>query len=173
MLTDGGHRWQVLVAISALLALAGVIIPVVFIATNRSPSRATPAPESARDRPDQGWSAPIRRLCTGRPHALRQHFQRSADHPYDRRDRHRYPQGCCDHPGWNPRDISWAPDGRFAYVVNEGSNAVSVIEATTNQVTANIPTGGISISIAVLPNGRQDYVSNLDSGTLTVLVLTD
>lgn len=29
----------------------------------------------------------------------------------------------------NPRDIIWAPDGRFAYVVNEGSNTVSVIDA--------------------------------------------
>ncbi|MGA9308809.1 MAG: beta-propeller fold lactonase family protein [Pseudonocardiaceae bacterium] len=31
--------------------------------------------------------------------------------------------------GKNPRDITWTPDGRFAYVVNEGSNNVSVIDA--------------------------------------------
>jgi YVTN family beta-propeller protein len=72
----------------------------------------------------------------------------------------------------NPQDIIWAPDGRFAYVVNEGSNTVSVIDARTNQVTATIPTGENPSSIAVLPNGRQAYVSNLDSGTLTVLELT-
>jgi molecular chaperone DnaK len=47
-----------------------------------------------------------------------------------------------------------------------------VIDARTNQVTATLPTGGSPSSIAVLPNGRQAYVSNLDSGTLTVLELT-
>jgi YVTN family beta-propeller protein len=74
--------------------------------------------------------------------------------------------------GRNPQNIAWAPDGRFAYVVNQGSNTVSVIDARTYQVTATIPTGTGPTSIAVLPNGRQAYVSNLDSGTLTVLELT-
>jgi YVTN family beta-propeller protein len=74
--------------------------------------------------------------------------------------------------GQHPQDIAWAPDGRFAYVVNEGSNSVTVINARTNQVTATIPTGANPTSIAVLPNGRQAFVSNLDGGTLTVLELT-
>ncbi|MFN2478687.1 MAG: hypothetical protein ABR615_05885 [Pseudonocardiaceae bacterium] len=30
---------------------------------------------------------------------------------------------------------------RLAYVVNNGSNTISVIDATTNRVTATIPTG--------------------------------
>jgi DNA-binding beta-propeller fold protein YncE len=47
-----------------------------------------------------------------------------------------------------------------------------VIDARTNQVTATIPTGTGPTSIAVLPNGRQAYVSNLENGTLTVLELT-
>jgi serine/threonine-protein kinase len=47
-----------------------------------------------------------------------------------------------------------------------------VINARTNQVTATIPTGANPTSIAVLPNGRQAFVSNLDGGTLTVLELT-
>ncbi|HEX5345924.1 MAG TPA: beta-propeller fold lactonase family protein, partial [Pseudonocardiaceae bacterium] len=75
--------------------------------------------------------------------------------------------------GKNPRDIVWAPDGRFAYVVNEGSNNVSVIDAGTNQVTATIPTGGSPSSIAVLPSGMEAYVANLDTGTVTVLELAD
>jgi len=49
---------------------------------------------------------------------------------------------------------------------------VSVIDARTNQVTATIPTGAGPTSVAVLPNGRQAYVSNFDGGTLTVLDLT-
>jgi serine/threonine-protein kinase len=47
-----------------------------------------------------------------------------------------------------------------------------VIDARTYQVTATIPTGNGPTSIAVLPNGRQAYVSNLDGVTLTVLELT-
>ena len=74
--------------------------------------------------------------------------------------------------GIHPQDIAWAPDGRFAYVVNEGTNNVSVIDVRTNRVTATIPTGIQPTSIAVLPNGRQAYVSNLTAGTLTVLDLT-
>jgi len=73
--------------------------------------------------------------------------------------------------GKNPRYITWAPDGRFAYVVNEGSNTVSVIDAATNQVTANIPTDDSPTSLAILPNGKA-YVSNSNSGTLTVLGFT-
>jgi serine/threonine-protein kinase len=56
-------------------------------------------------------------------------------------------------------------------VVNNGSNTVSVIDATTNQVTATIHTGAGPSSIALLPGGRQAYVSNVDSGTLTVIDL--
>jgi YVTN family beta-propeller protein len=58
-------------------------------------------------------------------------------------------------------------------VVNEGSNSVSVIDAATNQVTATIPTGASPSSIAVLPSGMEAYVTNLDSGTVTVLELAD
>ncbi|MDQ4033917.1 MAG: hypothetical protein M3332_17405 [Actinomycetota bacterium] len=56
-------------------------------------------------------------------------------------------------------------------MVNEGNNTVSVIDAATNQVT-DMPTGENPTSIAILPNGRQAYVSNLNSRTLTVLQLT-
>jgi DNA-binding beta-propeller fold protein YncE len=41
----------------------------------------------------------------------------------------------------------------------------------TNKVTATIPTGTGPSSIAVLPDGHQAYVSNTDSGTLTVVQL--
>jgi len=38
-------------------------------------------------------------------------------------------------------------------------------------VTATIPTGRSPTSMAVLPNGKVGYVSNLDDGTLTLLNL--
>jgi YVTN family beta-propeller protein len=56
-------------------------------------------------------------------------------------------------------------------VVNQGSNSVSVIDASTGQVTTTLPTGTAPTSIAVLPNGRRAYVSNIEGGTLTVLEL--
>jgi serine/threonine-protein kinase len=58
-------------------------------------------------------------------------------------------------------------------VVNEDTNNISVIDAATYKVTATIPVGAGPISIAVLPNGRQAYVSNKNSGTVTILELTD
>jgi DNA-binding beta-propeller fold protein YncE len=47
-----------------------------------------------------------------------------------------------------------------------------VIDAATSQVTATIPTGESPTSIAVLPNSQRAYVTNVDSGTLSVLKLT-
>jgi DNA-binding beta-propeller fold protein YncE len=40
------------------------------------------------------------------------------------------------------------------------------------KVTATIPTGEAPTSIAVLPDGTKGYVTNLNSGTLTILDLT-
>ena len=59
-----------------------------------------------------------------------------------------------------------------AYVVNNSSNTVSVIDAATNRVTKTIPTGAGPTSITVQPSGDQAYVSNLNGGTVTVLKLT-
>jgi YVTN family beta-propeller protein len=50
--------------------------------------------------------------------------------------------------GTNPQDITWAPDGRFAYTINVNDNSVSVINAQTKTVTGSIPTGDSPISIA-------------------------
>jgi len=38
-------------------------------------------------------------------------------------------------------------------------------------VTATVPTGDAPTSVAVLPDGRRAYVTNLHDGTLTVLNL--
>jgi YVTN family beta-propeller protein len=47
-------------------------------------------------------------------------------------------------------------------------NTVSVIDTETRAVTATIPTDSPS-SIAVHPDGRHAYVTNLNTGTLTLL----
>ena len=73
--------------------------------------------------------------------------------------------------GDGPQDVTWAPDGRFAYVANVDADTVSVIDAATMTVTATVLTGDAPTSVAVLPDGRAAYVSNLQDGTLTVLHL--
>lgn len=54
-----------------------------------------------------------------------------------------------------------------------GDGTVSVIGADEARVTASIPTGRSPTSVAVLPGGRTAYVTNLDSGTLTMLNIGD
>jgi YVTN family beta-propeller protein len=71
--------------------------------------------------------------------------------------------------GDGPQDVTWAPDGRFAYVADVDADTVSVIDVATMTVTATVPTGDAPTSVAVLPNGREAYVTNLHDGTLTVL----
>ena len=71
--------------------------------------------------------------------------------------------------GDGPQDVTWAPDGRFAYVADVNADTVSVVDAATMTVTATVPTGDAPTSVAVLPDGRAAYVTNLQDGTLTVL----
>ena len=48
---------------------------------------------------------------------------------------------------------------------------MTVIAVDGWKVTATIPTGEAPTSVAVLPDGTKGYVSNLNTGTLTVLDL--
>jgi YVTN family beta-propeller protein len=67
--------------------------------------------------------------------------------------------------------VRWSSDGRYAYVVNSGSDSLSVIRADTLKVTATLPTGKAPTSIAVLPDGTRGYVSNSKDNSLTVVNL--
>lgn len=70
--------------------------------------------------------------------------------------------------GKNPQDLTFAPDGRYLYTANVDADTVSVIDTESRTVTANVPTDSPT-SVAVLPNVRKAYVTNLDTGTLTIL----
>ncbi len=48
----------------------------------------------------------------------------------------------------------------FAYVTNENSNTVSVIDTPTNTVVATVPVGIVPVSVAVTPDGTHAYVTN-------------
>ena len=49
------------------------------------------------------------------------------------------------------------------------ADTIQVFDTATNQVTATVPTGHSPTSVAVAPDGRRAYVTNLRDGTLTIL----
>ena len=53
-----------------------------------------------------------------------------------------------------------------------GSGNVSVIDTATNKVTATVDVGYHPVGVAVSPDGKKVYVSNLDSGTVSVIDAT-
>jgi YVTN family beta-propeller protein len=56
------------------------------------------------------------------------------------------------------------------YVVNNGSNSVSVIATATNTVVGSpIPVGSSPTGIAITPDGAHVYVANLLDGTVSVI----
>ena len=58
---------------------------------------------------------------------------------------------------------------RCAYVMNSGSDSVSVIDTTTNTVTATVPVEDSPVWAALTPNGRFAYVVNHGSGSVSVI----
>src|SRR5258706_14440019 len=56
-----------------------------------------------------------------------------------------------------------------AYITNQRSNTESVIDTTTNTVSATIPVGVTPFGVAASPNGSQVYVTNAFSNTVSVI----
>lgn len=59
--------------------------------------------------------------------------------------------------------------GGFAYIVNSGSNNVSVINTATNAVVATVAVGSNPNGICVDPNYNEVYVVNNSSNTVSVI----
>ena len=57
----------------------------------------------------------------------------------------------------------------FAYITNQGSNTVSVIDTASNTVTATVPVGSVPFGVAVTPDGAFVYVANANSNTVSVI----
>lgn len=61
----------------------------------------------------------------------------------------------------------------FAYVANENSNTVSVIDTATNTVVATVPgPAGVSSGpdgVAVTPDGKRAYIANVGTGNISVI----
>lgn len=71
--------------------------------------------------------------------------------------------------GWYSYNIAVNEKTNTIYVTHPNSNFVSVIDATTNNLTDIIPIGLTPVEIAVNPNTNLVYVGNSDSGTVSVI----
>ncbi|MDH3875349.1 MAG: beta-propeller fold lactonase family protein, partial [Desulfobacteraceae bacterium] len=80
--------------------------------------------------------------------------------------------------GFLPFGISLTPDGAYAYVNNSGDDSVSVIWTEDNKVidtdlskdgTDPITVGEKPTEISMTPDGAYAYVSNFDSGTVSII----
>ena len=59
--------------------------------------------------------------------------------------------------------LAWAAPlaaAPFAYVTNQGSDTVSVVDTDTASVVETVPVGAKPAGVAVAPDGRRIYVSN-------------
>jgi YVTN family beta-propeller protein len=57
----------------------------------------------------------------------------------------------------------------FAYVTNQSSNSVSVIDTATNTVADSIVVGSLPWGVAITPDGAFAYVTNTGSANVSVI----
>jgi YVTN family beta-propeller protein len=57
----------------------------------------------------------------------------------------------------------------FAYITNYNDKTASVIDTTTNTVTATVPVGIDPYGVAVTPDGTKVYVTNYGSNNVSVI----
>ena len=71
--------------------------------------------------------------------------------------------------GSNPVSIAFTSDGKTGYVVNSGSNNVSVFDVASNTVTTTIPVGIAPKAVAISPDGKTAYVSNSGDDSVSII----
>lgn len=80
------------------------------------------------------------------------------------------PAARAGHPGFlSPHASPIAISGGFVYVANTPADTVDVIESATRQVAARIHVGINPVSIAVRPDGKEVWVSNHISDSVSVI----
>ena len=68
--------------------------------------------------------------------------------------------------GIEPQSVAISNDNKLAYVTNQGSNSVSVVDLSTNSEVTKIPVGVEPYGIALTPDGKRAYVVNGGSGSV-------
>ena len=71
--------------------------------------------------------------------------------------------------GQHPAGVAFSPDGTAAYVANEGSNTLSVLDPTAGTVRSTITVGPSPRGVAIRPDGTQAYVTNSGDNTVSVI----
>jgi YVTN family beta-propeller protein len=71
--------------------------------------------------------------------------------------------------GDEPRSVVITPDKLRAYVTNQASASVSLIDLTTNQKVQDIAVGVEPYGIALTPDGARAYVANAASNTVSII----
>ena len=61
------------------------------------------------------------------------------------------------------------PNSSKVYVVNDGLDTVSVIDAATDAVVATIPVGAFPIGVAITADGSKVYVASAGPNTVSVI----
>jgi YVTN family beta-propeller protein len=84
-------------------------------------------------------------------------------------NRERITLDTADRPVSLPFAMALTPDATRAFIVNAGSDQVSVIDMDTNRAVANLSVGANPRGIALSPDGERAYVDNVLDGTLSVI----
>ncbi len=71
-----------------------------------------------------------------------------------------------------PHMLLFSPNYRYAYVANVGTGTVTIIDAKTQKIVAQIPTGKGAHAPVPSPNGQRVFVANPGDNTVTE-ILTD
>jgi YVTN family beta-propeller protein len=62
--------------------------------------------------------------------------------------------------------MSIAGAAPFAYITNQGSNTVSVIDTATGTVSSPVKIGNSPTGVAITPNGAYAHVTNIGTDTI-------
>ncbi len=77
-----------------------------------------------------------------------------------------------DRPVNMPFDVAFSPDGSRLWVVNAGSNDVSVIDVGSRAGVAHVTVGANPRGIILSPDGGTAYVNNTLDGTVSIIDTT-
>jgi YVTN family beta-propeller protein len=71
--------------------------------------------------------------------------------------------------GTSPVGLTLPSTSARAYVANQNSNNVSVIDTATNTVVATVAVGTFPFGVALTPDGTRAYVTNQNSNNVSVV----
>jgi YVTN family beta-propeller protein len=71
--------------------------------------------------------------------------------------------------GERPQTVAITPDKRLAYVTNQTSGTVSVVDLVSLTKTADVPVGAGPFGVALTPDGGRAYVANSASNSVSII----